>query len=426
MLEVIFSDIELNKQFIYILNVNYSKFNTYSAARMAPAIPDRWIPYKACGNVIEGTRLICFKVPLRKAVQKERGINEIWDVDTLLATIPKLGAVIDLTNTARYYSPKELEGAGILHKKIFMPGRILPPQDIVTEFMNAVDDFLGRGCDSLIGIHCTHGLNRTGYMVCRYMRDRLGIDPKEAIQKFEKARGYKIERDNYIADILGYTPPPPFEGEYTNIKPLYDFDFSHDVDIYNEFSESDYVTDLREYSPGKYVKHPDFHKKRKITHEDESSYSTGNVENMEQCYQENKNKRKKRNNHKNSRSNGGGATYENNHNSDDNAQERQEYNSYGNDKKYRTKYYKNKTHDSGEHGKDNTRGYRLKNENNDSFENSRYWHSSKRYQDKRCDSKNKQSTYCGNAEESSRSSYENDWSGSTQDYDRPYDHRYDY
>lgn len=34
----------------------------------------------------------------------------------------------------------------------------------------------------LIGVHCTHGLNRTGYMVCRYMRDRLGIPAKDAIK----------------------------------------------------------------------------------------------------------------------------------------------------------------------------------------------------------------------------------------------------
>lgn len=28
-----------------------------------------------------------------------------WDIKALLKAIPKLGAVIDLTNTARYYNP---------------------------------------------------------------------------------------------------------------------------------------------------------------------------------------------------------------------------------------------------------------------------------------------------------------------------------
>ncbi|KAJ0183198.1 hypothetical protein K1T71_001174 [Dendrolimus kikuchii] len=186
-----------------------------------PAIPDRWIPYKACGKIIEGTRFICFKVPLRKHVQENNpDIKEIWDIPALLAKISNVGAVIDLTNTARYYNPQELKDAGILHKKIFMPGRIIPPENTVQEFMNAVDEFLGKDCESLVGVHCTHGLNRTGYMVCRYMRDRLGIPAKTAIKRFEKARGYQIERENYLADLMGNEPPPPDVGRDTELKPL--------------------------------------------------------------------------------------------------------------------------------------------------------------------------------------------------------------
>ncbi|XP_013191531.2 RNA/RNP complex-1-interacting phosphatase [Amyelois transitella] len=187
---------------------------------MPPSIPDRWIPYKPCGNVINGTRIICFKVPLRKDVQVgNRDITEIWDVPALLQTVPNLGAVIDLTNTSRYYNPRELQAAGVLYKKILMPGRIIPPENKVYEFMDTIDEFLGKNRDFVVGVHCTHGLNRTGYMVCRYMRDRLHIAAKKAIKDFEKARGYQIERDNYIADLLGKTPPQPDIGNETTIRP---------------------------------------------------------------------------------------------------------------------------------------------------------------------------------------------------------------
>lgn len=37
--------------------------------------------------------------------------------------------------------------------------------------------------DKLIGVHCTHGLNRTGYMVCRYMVETLGFTALEAIAR---------------------------------------------------------------------------------------------------------------------------------------------------------------------------------------------------------------------------------------------------
>ncbi|XP_026748764.1 RNA/RNP complex-1-interacting phosphatase isoform X3 [Galleria mellonella] len=188
---------------------------------MPPVIPDRWIPYKPCGKVIDGTRIICFKVPLRTSVQQgNSAITHIWDIPALLREIPKLGAVIDLTNTARYYNPRDLQEAGVLHKKILMPGRVIPPENKVTEFMDTVDEFLGKDCDFLIGVHCTHGLNRTGYMVCRYLRDRLGMPGKDAIKKFERARGYQIERKNYVADILGKKPPPPDLGNSTPVKPI--------------------------------------------------------------------------------------------------------------------------------------------------------------------------------------------------------------
>ena len=36
--------------------------------------------------------------------------------------------------------------------------------------------------DLLIGVHCTHGVNRTGYLVCRYMIDKLDFQPKNAIE----------------------------------------------------------------------------------------------------------------------------------------------------------------------------------------------------------------------------------------------------
>ncbi|KAJ8716558.1 hypothetical protein PYW07_003185 [Mythimna separata] len=188
---------------------------------MPPAIPDRWVPYKACGNVIEGTRIICFKVPLKKSVQAaNKDIKQIWTVPILLETVPNLAGVIDLTNTARYYNPEELQSKGVLHKKIYMPGRIIPPEEKVIEFMDTVDEFLGKDCEALVGVHCTHGLNRTGYMVCRYMRDRLGVPVKDAIKKFEKARGYEIERENYLADLLGTKPPPPDLGKETVIKSI--------------------------------------------------------------------------------------------------------------------------------------------------------------------------------------------------------------
>uniref|UniRef100_A0A4W6FJR3 Dual specificity phosphatase 11 (RNA/RNP complex 1-interacting) n=1 Tax=Lates calcarifer TaxID=8187 RepID=A0A4W6FJR3_LATCA len=55
--------------------------------------------------------------------------------------------------------------------------------------------------DKLIGVHCTHGLNRTGYLICRYLIDVDGMDPKQAVELFNSSRGHAIERENYLDDL---------------------------------------------------------------------------------------------------------------------------------------------------------------------------------------------------------------------------------
>lgn len=36
--------------------------------------------------------------------------------------------------------------------------------------------------DALIGVHCTHGVNRTGYFICNFMKDRLKISGVNALK----------------------------------------------------------------------------------------------------------------------------------------------------------------------------------------------------------------------------------------------------
>ncbi|CAL4085539.1 unnamed protein product, partial [Meganyctiphanes norvegica] len=114
-----------------------------------------------------------------------------------------LGLVIDLTNTNRYYEPYVFESQGIKHKKIKTEGHVVPKKQHVYNFMKTVDGFLeeNKENDKLIGVHCTHGINRTGYMICRYMIQRLEIPADQAISDFDSARGHKQERDNYLQDL---------------------------------------------------------------------------------------------------------------------------------------------------------------------------------------------------------------------------------
>ena len=157
-------------------------------------IPDRWEDYTNIGSVVQGTKFIAFKVPLSK--------HKEWNLTELKRTVPRLKHIIDLTNTSRYYQPSSCRDLGLGHNKIFVPGHVVPTRRIVDQFYSAVAAARGAGdAEGLIGVHCTHGLNRTGYLVCRYMIERDGVPPDQAIAAFDTARGHPQERENYLEHL---------------------------------------------------------------------------------------------------------------------------------------------------------------------------------------------------------------------------------
>ncbi|KAM8972350.1 RNA/RNP complex-1-interacting phosphatase [Pelodytes ibericus] len=170
-------------------------------------LPDRWTEYVPVGKRIPGTRFICFKVPLKKIYENKLAPQERFSLPDLIQEIQKqneeLGLVVDLTCTTRYYWPEELPNT-LSYTKLFTAGHEVPSDEVIYQFKCIVRNFLRENSenDKLIGVHCTHGLNRTGYLVCRYLIDVVGMVPADAIEKFNRSRGHCIERKNYIDDLV--------------------------------------------------------------------------------------------------------------------------------------------------------------------------------------------------------------------------------
>ncbi|XP_021554772.1 RNA/RNP complex-1-interacting phosphatase isoform X2 [Neomonachus schauinslandi] len=198
-------------------------------------VPERWKDYLPVGQRMPGTRFIAFKVPLKKSFEKNLAPEERFSPLDLFNKIQKqneeLGLIIDLTYTHRYYKPEDLPET-IPYLKIYTIGHQVPDDDTIFKFKCAVNEFLKENTDNdkLIGVHCTHGLNRTGYLICRYLIDVQGMRPDDAIELFNRCRGHCLERQNYIEDLQkgpirkkfsqnqnvyqrGHVPPPGPPGE---------------------------------------------------------------------------------------------------------------------------------------------------------------------------------------------------------------------
>ncbi|XP_064031825.1 RNA/RNP complex-1-interacting phosphatase [Pogoniulus pusillus] len=169
-------------------------------------VPERWTDYVPLGRRMPGTRFIAFKVPLKESFDQKLLPEERFSPCDLLKKIKEqkeeLGLIIDLTYTTRYYRPEELP-ATLCYSKILTMGREIPNKQTIYQFKYVVKKFLeaNKDNDKLIGVHCTHGLNRTGYLVCRYLIDVEGMEPNAAIELFNRSRGHPIERTNYIQDL---------------------------------------------------------------------------------------------------------------------------------------------------------------------------------------------------------------------------------
>ncbi|KAL9263194.1 mRNA-capping enzyme-like protein, partial [Drosera capensis] len=119
----------------------------------------------------------------------------------------KLGMVVDLTNTDRYYYPNEFTNKNVKHLKIRCQGRdSVPDNASVNTFFFEVRQFFHyqKAAKRYVLVHCTHGHNRTGYMIVHYLMRTMPISVSDAIQKFSEARPPGIYKEDYIDTLYTF------------------------------------------------------------------------------------------------------------------------------------------------------------------------------------------------------------------------------
>lgn len=92
-----------------------------------------------------------------------------------------------------------------------------PSPEQTRAFIEIVDNFVREKPLDFAGVHCTHGFNRTGFLIVSYMVERMECSVDAAILAFRDARPPGIYKQDYINELFrryddeeDAFPAPPF------------------------------------------------------------------------------------------------------------------------------------------------------------------------------------------------------------------------
>ncbi|KAJ0061025.1 hypothetical protein NL108_004739 [Boleophthalmus pectinirostris] len=115
----------------------------------------------------------------------------------------KMGLLVDLTNTTRFYDRNEIEKEGIKYVKLQCKGHgECPSQDTTAMFIRLCEHFIEKNPTELIGVHCTHGFNRTGFLICAYLVEKMDWSVEAAVAAFSQARAPGIYKGEYLKELF--------------------------------------------------------------------------------------------------------------------------------------------------------------------------------------------------------------------------------
>jgi atypical dual specificity phosphatase len=152
-------------------------------------------------NIIANQVLAC-RVPLDPEKYKADG----WTVPAMLAKarsilspVPSELLVINLSATDKYYNA-EKKYPGVEFAHMLLRGRTVPCDEDVEVFIAEMDDAIAKGKGVIV--HCTHGLNRTGYMLCKWLMHTKKWTATQALEYFAVVRPPGIMRDNIREGLM--------------------------------------------------------------------------------------------------------------------------------------------------------------------------------------------------------------------------------
>ncbi|XP_005377798.1 PREDICTED: mRNA-capping enzyme isoform X2 [Chinchilla lanigera] len=182
-------------------------------------IPPRWLNCPRRGQPVAG-RFLPLKTMLGprydSQVAEENRFHPSMLSNYLKSLKVKMSLLVDLTNTSRFYDRNDIEKEGIKYIKLQCKGHGECPTTENTEtFIRLCERFNERNPPELIGVHCTHGFNRTGFLICAFLVEKMDWSIEAAVATFAQARPPGIYKGDYLKELfrrygdIEEAPPPP-------------------------------------------------------------------------------------------------------------------------------------------------------------------------------------------------------------------------
>uniref|UniRef100_H2ZH30 mRNA-capping enzyme n=1 Tax=Ciona savignyi TaxID=51511 RepID=H2ZH30_CIOSA len=211
------------------------------------SVPPRWLHCPRKGNLVAGI-FLPFKTPLGPKYDRDVPEESRFNPDMLFMYLTSLkvqmSVTIDLTNTERFYNKNVFKDKGIIHQKISCKGHGECPDDKSTRlFVDFCENMLQKHPQTVIGVHCTHGYNRTGFLICSYLVEKLDWSIEAAYSAFSEARPPGILKSHYIEELFsrygsredapGPPPLPPWHTESDDTEGLSGFMYAMNMAYFN-------------------------------------------------------------------------------------------------------------------------------------------------------------------------------------------------
>jgi mRNA-capping enzyme len=173
-------------------------------------------------------KFLAFKTPLDEKFNEQVPIQHRFTPDMVFQSVknmtpsakhnerPRIGLWIDLTNTKRFYDSETIANNDCKYMKIECQGHEGAPNIEQTRtFIDLCKIFVSRDPINLIGVHCTHGFNRTGFLIVSYLVEEMECSVEAALAQFARVRQPGIYKAEYLKELyqryddVEEAPPPP-------------------------------------------------------------------------------------------------------------------------------------------------------------------------------------------------------------------------